>query len=78
MSDLLCLAKEQALSSINPRLFTIATLTGHVCHFVTLLCFFLSVHGQQAHRAYGDGYSIVMDNGPAHKASIHCRLFDNG
>ncbi|BHF85458.1 metalloexopeptidase activity [Sparganum proliferum] len=30
MTDLLCEAKEQAVSSKNPFLFTIATLTGHV------------------------------------------------
>ena len=60
MADLLCLAKEKALDSVNPRLFTIATLTGH------------------AVRAYGEGYSIVMDNGPARKAGIHRRLSDNG
>ncbi len=29
MADLLCLAKENALKSVNPRLFTVATLTGH-------------------------------------------------
>ncbi|KAL5111559.1 putative aminopeptidase [Taenia crassiceps] len=30
MSDLLCLAKEEALNAVNPFLFTVATLTGHV------------------------------------------------
>jgi leucyl aminopeptidase len=30
MVDLLCLAKEKALAAINPQLYTIATLTGHV------------------------------------------------
>jgi len=30
MVDLLCEAKEMALKSVNPHLFTIATLTGHV------------------------------------------------
>ncbi|KAM7538043.1 hypothetical protein Aperf_G00000066338 [Anoplocephala perfoliata] len=30
MTDLLCEAKEQALEAVNPYLFTIATLTGHV------------------------------------------------
>lgn len=30
MVDLLCQAKEEALSAVNPHLFTIATLTGHV------------------------------------------------
>eukprot|EP00047_Mylnosiga_fluctuans_P003066 m.227296 g.227296 ORF g.227296 m.227296 type:complete len:609 (+) comp11567_c0_seq1:63-1889(+) len=30
MTDLLCLAKEEALQAVNPRIFTIATLTGHV------------------------------------------------
>lgn len=30
MADLLCEAKERALSEVNPQLFTIATLTGHV------------------------------------------------
>lgn len=30
MVDLLCQAKEAALSAVNPHLFTVATLTGHV------------------------------------------------
>ncbi|XP_048744457.2 putative aminopeptidase W07G4.4 [Ostrea edulis] len=30
MADVLCQAKEQALNAVNPQLFTIATLTGHV------------------------------------------------
>jgi len=30
MSDSLCEAKEMALTAVNPKLFTIATLTGHV------------------------------------------------
>lgn len=30
MVDLLCEAKENALKEVNPQLFTIATLTGHV------------------------------------------------
>ncbi len=30
MTDLLCKAKEEALSAPMPRLFTVATLTGHV------------------------------------------------
>ncbi|KAI0978512.1 hypothetical protein GJ496_008331 [Pomphorhynchus laevis] len=30
MADVLCYAKEKAISSVNPSLFTIATLTGHV------------------------------------------------
>lgn len=30
MVDLLCQAKENALKEINPQLFTVATLTGHV------------------------------------------------
>jgi leucyl aminopeptidase len=30
MADLLCEAKEKALNEVNPHLFTIATLTGHV------------------------------------------------
>ena len=30
MADLLCEAKDMALNSVKPRLFTIATLTGHV------------------------------------------------
>jgi leucyl aminopeptidase len=30
MADPLCEAKEMALNSVNPFLFTIATLTGHV------------------------------------------------
>ena len=30
MVDVLCEAKEMALKEINPHLFTVATLTGHV------------------------------------------------
>lgn len=30
MADLLCLMKEKALHEVNPKIFTIATLTGHV------------------------------------------------
>ncbi len=30
MVDLLCQRKEEALAAVNPHLFTIATLTGHV------------------------------------------------
>lgn len=30
MADVLCHLKEQALTAVNPQLFTIATLTGHV------------------------------------------------
>lgn len=30
MADLLCLMKEKALHAVNPKIFTIATLTGHV------------------------------------------------
>lgn len=30
MVDVLCEAKESALNAVNPQLFTIATLTGHV------------------------------------------------
>ncbi|XP_076265860.1 dipeptidase B [Rhynchophorus ferrugineus] len=54
MADILCKFKEEALSAVNPHLFTIATLTGHACLTVGL------------------GYSIVVDNGPAYKASF-CR-----
>ena len=60
MADPLCFMKERALTAVNPRLFTIATLTGHVG------------------RCYGDGYSAIMDNGPARKAGIHRRLSENG
>jgi hypothetical protein len=56
----LLVPQEQALSAVNPRLFTIATLTGHVG------------------RCYGDAYSAILDNGPARKALIHRRLFDQG
>lgn len=30
MADPLCYIKEQALKEVNPHLFTMATLTGHV------------------------------------------------
>lgn len=56
MSDVLCKAKEEALDAVNPHLFTVATLTGHVG------------------RAFGPGYSAVMDNGPARAAQLAQRL----
>lgn len=31
MADALCHIKEMALCSVNPHIFTIATLTGHAC-----------------------------------------------
>lgn len=31
MTDILCEAKEDALKAVNPFIYTIATLTGHVC-----------------------------------------------
>jgi leucyl aminopeptidase len=31
MTDVLCMMKELAVNEVNPHLFTIATLTGHVC-----------------------------------------------
>ncbi|XP_066154589.1 putative aminopeptidase W07G4.4 isoform X1 [Euwallacea fornicatus] len=56
MADILCKFKEEALTAVNPHLFTVATLTGHACLTVGL------------------GYSIVVDNGPAHKAGHGRRL----
>jgi len=56
LADNLCYAKEMALSEVNPRLFTIATLTGH------------------AYRTVGDGYSIIIDNGPAAKLKMASRI----
>ncbi|KAH8019866.1 hypothetical protein HPB51_022967 [Rhipicephalus microplus] len=52
MADALCECKEKALNEVNPRIFTIATLTGHACI------------------AVGDGYSIIMDNGPARSNAV--------
>lgn len=52
MADALCEFKEKALNEVNPRIFTIATLTGHACI------------------AVGDGYSIIMDNGPARSNAV--------
>lgn len=52
MADVLSQFKDKALQETNPRLFTIATLTGHAC------------------LAVGEGYSIIMDNGPARKAAV--------
>lgn len=60
MVDCLCEAKEQALSEVNPHLYTIATLTGH------------------AIIAMGFGYSIAMDNGPAHKIENAKKLQEAG
>jgi len=41
MTDLLCKAKEEALKSVNPHLFTVATLTGHAViacgHYTSLM-----------------------------------------
>ena len=45
---------------MDPQLFTVATLTGHVG------------------RAYGPGYSAVMDNGPARRAGVAHRLSEHG
>ncbi|KAJ3022777.1 hypothetical protein HKX48_005253 [Thoreauomyces humboldtii] len=63
MTDLLCLAKERALSpryaKIPSRLMTVATLTGH------------------AVRAVGP-YGICLDNGPAREDSISTRLVAAG
>jgi len=60
MADVLCKMKEIATNSVNPHLFTIATLTGHAC------------------LAVGSGYSIVMDNGPAHNAGTGPKLQKEG
>ncbi|KAF2879697.1 hypothetical protein ILUMI_26473 [Ignelater luminosus] len=60
MADLLCRMKEIAINSINPHLFTIATLTGH------------------ARLTVGDGYSILMNNGPAHNAGFGEKLQKRG
>lgn len=60
MSDLLCLAKEEALTAVSPKLFTIATLTGH------------------AVKAYGENYSITMDNGPAKQQNVSTTLSNAG
>lgn len=60
MADVLCRLKERALESVNPQLFTIATLTGH------------------AIRAYGEHYSIIMDNGPAKKIKTCYEIQDMG
>jgi len=60
MVDCLCEAKEKAVTSLNPHLYTIATLTGH------------------AIIAMGKGYSIAMDNGPAHDIRNAQQLQDAG
>ncbi|EUB63494.1 Putative aminopeptidase W07G4.4 [Echinococcus granulosus] len=60
MSDLLCLAKEEALHAVNPFLFTVATLTGHVI---------------RAYKCYtASSISAVMDNGPARKLDMSHKL----
>ncbi|KAG0409812.1 hypothetical protein HPB47_013070 [Ixodes persulcatus] len=56
MADVLAQFKEKALHETNPRLFTIATLTGHAC------------------LAVGDGYSIIMDNGPAREQAVSAKV----
>ncbi|CAN7990629.1 unnamed protein product [Ixodes hexagonus] len=56
MADVLGQFKEKALHETNPRLFTIATLTGHAC------------------LAVGDGYSIILDNGPARKEAVSAKV----
>ncbi len=48
MADPLCEAKEIALNSVNPFLFTIATLTGHVIRaygtaYTVIFCFFFKL-----------------------------------
>ncbi len=64
MGDLLCLAKERAISKEfsghSSSLFTVATLTGHACNTV------------------GVGYSICMDNGPAKSKGLASKLFNSG
>ncbi|KAK8759094.1 hypothetical protein V5799_003273 [Amblyomma americanum] len=52
MADALCEYKDKALKEVNPRIFTIATLTGHAC------------------MAVGEGYSIIIDNGPARASAV--------
>uniref|UniRef100_A0A1E1X963 Putative aminopeptidase n=1 Tax=Amblyomma aureolatum TaxID=187763 RepID=A0A1E1X963_9ACAR len=52
MADALCEYKEKALGEVNPRIFTIATLTGHAC------------------MAVGEGYSIIIDNGPSRSNAV--------
>lgn len=56
MADVLSQFKDEALSAVNPQLFTVATLTGHACI------------------AVGDGYSIIIDNGPARAKNISGKL----
>lgn len=60
MADILCHAKEKALSEPNPHLMTFATLTGHVKN------------------CYGDSYTAIMDNGPAHKEKFAQSVQDIG
>lgn len=52
MADVLSEYKDKALHEVEPRIFTIATLTGHACV------------------AVGDGYSIILDNGPARRNAV--------
>ncbi|KAJ3314084.1 Cytosol aminopeptidase, catalytic domain [Boothiomyces sp. JEL0838] len=60
MADLVCLAKERALSEeykrIPSRIMTIATLTGH------------------AYFAVGEGYTLSLDNGPARLGRVTKRF----
>ncbi|KAJ3258541.1 Cytosol aminopeptidase, catalytic domain [Boothiomyces macroporosus] len=60
MADLVCLAKERALSEeykrIPSRIMTIATLTGH------------------AYFAVGEGYTLSLDNGPARLGKVTKRF----
>ncbi|KAI8899809.1 hypothetical protein BC833DRAFT_584372 [Globomyces pollinis-pini] len=64
MIDLLCLAKERAISpfysSIPSRLFTVCTLTGHAVLTV------------------GVGYTISLDNGPAKFDNVSSSLAASG
>ena len=46
MVDLLCHAKEMALTAVNPHLMTIATLTGKVCHVLLLIQIYQQMPGK--------------------------------
>lgn len=73
MADPLCYLKELALKEINPRLFTIATLTGHAAR----------TYGDNYTVEWFDKLEenfsalvlqAVMDNGPARKNRIAEKL----
>uniref|UniRef100_K1QUZ1 Putative aminopeptidase W07G4.4 n=1 Tax=Magallana gigas TaxID=29159 RepID=K1QUZ1_MAGGI len=52
MADVLCHLKEQALSAVNPQLFTIATLTGHV----------IRAYGENYSAILDNGPARIMNN----------------